>query len=153
MIRVSYKESQTIHPTQQLSGSALKPDTQIGPVVDQTQLDQDLPYIRHGRAEGARLVSGGELLNRDTPGFYLSPALFKDVDNRIRIAREEIFGPVAIVTRAKGYDEALELANLLPPDTTAAIFWLKNRNPTQVGARPGRGRHVAGAMALFNCVD
>src|SRR6202043_1322297 len=64
---------------------ALKPDTQIGPVVDQNQLDQDLSYIRLGREEGATLVIGGELLNRDTPGFYLSPALFRDVDNRMRM--------------------------------------------------------------------
>src|SRR6476661_2717574 len=53
---------------------AFKPDTQIGPVVDQTQLAQDLSYIRLGRDEGATLVTGGELLNRDTPAFYLSPA-------------------------------------------------------------------------------
>src|ERR671920_1665213 len=52
---------------------ALKPGTQIGPVVDQTQLDQDLSYIRIGRDEGAKLVAGGELLDRDTPGFYLAP--------------------------------------------------------------------------------
>jgi alpha-ketoglutaric semialdehyde dehydrogenase len=90
---------------------ALKPGTQIGPVVDQTQLDQDLSYIRIGRDEGAKLVAGGELLDRDTPGFYLAPALFTEVDNRMRIAREEIFGPVATVTRVADYDEALEVAN------------------------------------------
>jgi aldehyde dehydrogenase (NAD+) len=101
--------------------NALKPDTQIGPVVDQSQLDQDLTYIRLGRAEGATLVAGGELLNRDTPGFYLAPALFKDVDNRMRIAREEIFGPVATVTRAKDYDEALELANDTPFGLSSGI--------------------------------
>jgi aldehyde dehydrogenase (NAD+) len=100
---------------------ALKPDTQIGPVVDQSQLDQDLSYIRLGREEGATLVTGGELLNRDTPGFYLSPALFKDVDNRTRIAREEIFGPVATVTRARDYDEALELANDTPFGLSSGI--------------------------------
>jgi alpha-ketoglutaric semialdehyde dehydrogenase len=90
---------------------ALKPGTHIGPVVDQNQLDQDLSYIKIGQDEGAKLVAGGDLLKRETPGFYLSPALFTDVDHRMRIAREEIFGPVATVTRAKDYDEALELAN------------------------------------------
>jgi alpha-ketoglutaric semialdehyde dehydrogenase len=90
---------------------ALKPGTQIGPVVDQNQLDQDLGYIRLGQDEGAKLAFGGELLNRDNPGFYLAPALFTEVDNRMRIAREEIFGPVATVTRAKDYEEALEIAN------------------------------------------
>lgn len=100
---------------------ALKPGTQIGPVVDQNQLDQDLSYIRLGREEGAKLALGGELLNRDTPGFYLSPALFTDVDNTMRIAREEIFGPVATVTRAKGYEEALEIANDTPFGLSSGI--------------------------------
>jgi alpha-ketoglutaric semialdehyde dehydrogenase len=90
---------------------ALKPGTQIGPVVDQNQLDQDLAYIRIGQDEGATLVAGGELLNRATPGFYLAPALFTDVTSAMRIAREEIFGPVASVIRVKDYDEALEVAN------------------------------------------
>jgi aldehyde dehydrogenase (NAD+) len=80
-------------------------------VVDPTQLEQDLGYIQIGRDEGARLVAGGELLSRATPGFYLAPALFTEVDPRMRIAREEIFGPVAGVIRAKNYDEALDLAN------------------------------------------
>ncbi len=90
---------------------ALKPGTHIGPVVDQNQLEQDLSYIRIGRDEGATLAAGGELLNRDSPGFYLAPALFTNVDSRMRIAREEIFGPVATVIRVKDYDAALEAAN------------------------------------------
>ncbi|WP_374379809.1 aldehyde dehydrogenase family protein [Dongia sp.] len=90
---------------------ALKDGTHIGPVVDQSQLDQDLNYIKIGRDEGAKLVAGGELLNRATPGFYLSPALFTEVSNNMRIAREEIFGPVATVTRVKDYEAALAAAN------------------------------------------
>jgi aldehyde dehydrogenase (NAD+) len=90
---------------------ALKAGTHIGPVVDQAQLDQDLDYIRVGQAEGAKLVTGGELLNRETPGFYLSPALFTGVEGKMRIAREEIFGPVAAVVRVKDYDAALVAAN------------------------------------------
>jgi acyl-CoA reductase-like NAD-dependent aldehyde dehydrogenase len=92
-------------------GDALDPRTHIGPVVDQNQLDQDLSYIGIGKDEGAKLVAGGELLNRDTPGYYLAPALFTEVDRGMRISREEIFGPVATVTRARSYEEALELAN------------------------------------------
>jgi acyl-CoA reductase-like NAD-dependent aldehyde dehydrogenase len=100
---------------------ALKPGTQVGPVVDQNQLEQDLSYIRLGKDEGARLVAGGDLLNRDNPGFYLAPALFVDVDNRMRIAREEIFGPVASVIRVRDYDEALEVANDTPFGLSAGI--------------------------------
>ena len=91
--------------------NALKAGTHIGPVVDQNQLDQDLSYIVIGQKEGARLVWGGELLNRETPGFYLQPALFTEVSNTMRIAREEIFGPVGVIIRVKDYDEALSVAN------------------------------------------
>jgi aldehyde dehydrogenase (NAD+) len=90
---------------------AMKPGTNIGPVVDQNQLDQDLSYIEIGRSEGAKLALGGERLNRGKPGFYLSPALFLDADNSMRIAREEIFGPVAAMIPARDYDHALSIAN------------------------------------------
>src|SRR5581483_5173569 len=90
---------------------ALKAGTHIGPVVDQSQLDQDLKYIKIGKDEGAKLHWGGELLNRETPGFYMQPALFTGVDNKMRIAREEIFGPVAAVIKAKDYDDALAISN------------------------------------------
>jgi acyl-CoA reductase-like NAD-dependent aldehyde dehydrogenase len=90
---------------------ALKPGTHIGPVVDQNQLDQDLSYLKIGHEEGARLVAGGELLNRDNPGFYMAPALFTKCSNAMRIAREEIFGPVASVISVKDYEEALATAN------------------------------------------
>eukprot|EP01037_Dinobryon_pediforme_P008236 gene8236-8320_t len=91
--------------------NALKAGTHIGPVVDQNQLDQDQSYINIGRNEGAKLVTGGELLNRETAGFYMAPALFTEVSNTMRIAREEIFGPVAAVIRVKNYEEALHMAN------------------------------------------
>jgi aldehyde dehydrogenase (NAD+) len=90
---------------------ALKAGTHIGPVVDENQLGQDEKYIAIGKDEGAKLAYGGERLKRDAPGFYLQPALFTGVTNTMRIAREEIFGPVTAVIRARDYDEALALAN------------------------------------------
>ena len=90
---------------------ALKAGTHIGPVVDENQLAQDEKYVGIGREEGASLVFGGERLNRETPGFYLQPALFTEATNDMRISREEIFGPVASVIRVKDYDEALAVAN------------------------------------------
>jgi len=90
---------------------ALKAGTHVGPVVDQSQLDQDLSYIAVGKKEGAKLHWGGEILNRDHPGFYLQPTLFTGVDNRMRIAREEIFGPVAGVIQVNDYEEAVAVAN------------------------------------------
>ena len=101
--------------TERLQGlvvdDALKAGVQIGPVVDQNQLDQDLRYIEVGKGEGANLHWGGALLKRDTAGFYLQPALFTEATNSMRISREEIFGPVASVIRVKTYEEALAVAN------------------------------------------
>jgi acyl-CoA reductase-like NAD-dependent aldehyde dehydrogenase len=91
-------------------GHALEAGTDIGPVVDQRQLDRDLRYLDIGRREGARLT-GGEILERATPGFYLAPALLTETNNRMKINRDEIFGPVAAVIRVRNYDEALAVAN------------------------------------------
>ncbi len=90
---------------------ALTPGTDIGPVVERVQLQTDLDYIETGKKEGAVLAFGGDQLKRDTEGYFLAPALFTDATNSMRIAREEIFGPVACVIRAKDYDEALAVAN------------------------------------------
>ncbi|BBA37691.1 MULTISPECIES: aldehyde dehydrogenase family protein [Burkholderia] len=92
-------------------GHALSADTHIGPVVDSEQLQTDLEYIRIGREEGATLAFGGERIKRDTDGFFLSPALFADVTSGMRIAREEIFGPVACLIPARDFDDALQIAN------------------------------------------
>jgi len=93
---------------------ALAPGTDIGPVVDQSQLDTDMKYVEIGRGEGAKLAIGGERVKRAKDGYYLAPALFTDTTNAMRIAREEIFGPVAAVIRVKNYDEALATANDTP---------------------------------------
>ncbi len=92
-------------------GDALEAGIDIGPVVDQKQLDVDMSYIDIGVREGAKLAWGGERLNRANEGFFLSPALFTETNNAMRINREEIFGPVASVIRVKDYDEALAVAN------------------------------------------
>jgi len=92
-------------------GPALDAATQIGPVVDARQLANDEDYIRIGQDEGARLAVGGKRVQCATEGFFLSPALFVDTDPAMRINREEIFGPVASMQRARNYEHALELAN------------------------------------------
>ena len=102
-------------------GHALADGTQIGPVVDQSQLDSNLDYIAKGKAEGATLKVGGEVLSRDTQGFFQRPALFTDCTNKMTIAREEIFGPVAAVICVKDYDEALAVANDTPFGLTSGI--------------------------------
>jgi aldehyde dehydrogenase (NAD+) len=100
---------------------ALAPGTDIGPVVDETQLEKDLEYIAIARNEGGRLVHGGLRLRREREGFYLSPALFTETENGMRINREEVFGPVASVVRVRGYEEALAAANDTPFGLCAGI--------------------------------
>ena len=92
-------------------GNALHDGVEIGPVVDQRQLDQNVRYVDIGKEEGADLLCGGGLIEGETPGFYMTPALFVGTNNNMRINREEIFGPVATVISAADFDEAVALAN------------------------------------------
>lgn len=91
-------------------GDPLDQETQIGPVVDERQLSQNLRYIDIARDEGGE-IHGGERLERERPGHYMSPALILHTRNDWRINREEIFGPVSAVIRVADYAEALAVAN------------------------------------------
>lgn len=101
-------------------GHALEGGIDIGPVVDQVQLDQDLGYLTLGKQEGARLI-GGLRVERPTRGFFLAPALFTDTRPDMRISREEIFAPIASVLCAEDYEEALAVANDTPFGLCAGI--------------------------------
>ena len=90
---------------------ALKAGTDIGPVVDQRQLEQNLRYVDIAQREGGTLAFGGDVVERETKGFYQRPALITGTTNAMTISREEVFGPVANVVRVRDYDEALALAN------------------------------------------
>ncbi len=102
-------------------GHALAEDTQMGPVVDAGQLDGNLAYLDLARSEGATHVWGGERLTRDTEGYYMSPALFVDTGNDMRVNREEMFAPIACVIEAGDYNEALAIANDTEFGLTAGI--------------------------------
>ena len=105
--------------------------TDIGPVVDESQLAQDLSYIQIGQDEGARLAFGGRVLERATQGFYLEPALFVDAEPGMRIAREEIFGPVACIVPADNFEHALALANDTAFGLSAGICTSSLKHATQ----------------------
>jgi len=92
-------------------GHALGEGSQIGPVVDARQLEQNLEYMQIAQDEGAQLVVGGKRLQLDTEGFFMSPALFINTNNQMRINREEVFGPIACVIKVDSYEEALEVSN------------------------------------------
>lgn len=91
-------------------GHALDPSSEIGPVATEAQLAKDLHYVAEGKREGAKLLCGGERLERPTEGYYFAPALFLNATNAMRINREEIFGPVAAVICVEDLDEAIAVA-------------------------------------------
>jgi acyl-CoA reductase-like NAD-dependent aldehyde dehydrogenase len=128
-------------------GDARAQGTDIGPVVDDKQLAQDLEYIAIGKGEGARLVAGGEAIEKNSdgaPGYYLKPALFADTTAGMRINREEIFGPVVSVIRAKNYDEALALANDTEFGLASGIATTSLKHATHFK------RHAQAGMVMVN---
>ncbi|MDF1795289.1 MAG: aldehyde dehydrogenase [Coxiellaceae bacterium] len=107
-------------------GDPLDPATQLGSMVDKVQMDRVLSYIESGR-QSAKLACGGEQVMQDTGGFYISPTIFDMVTNDMKIAQEEIFGPVLSVIGFDSTEEAIQIAN----DTTyglAGSVWTGNIN-------------------------
>ncbi|MEJ5219605.1 aldehyde dehydrogenase family protein [Cognatishimia sp. D5M38] len=92
-------------------GHALEDGTQIGPVVSQQQLDDNLAYVELGKSEGAELACGGARLTMPHDGFYMSPGVFLGTNNQMRINREEMFAPLTSVIKVDSYDEALAVVN------------------------------------------
>ncbi|MCM2387624.1 aldehyde dehydrogenase [Streptomyces albipurpureus] len=92
-------------------GDPADPATMIGPMVTEQQRQRNLDYIRVGREEGATVLAGGGVPQHLTSGWYIEPTLFGDVDNSMRIAREEIFGPVICLIRYEDEAAAIRIAN------------------------------------------
>ena len=92
-------------------GHALDATTQIGPVSSLTQLNENIRYLGVGRNEGAELLCGGELLELETPGYFMQPALFINTNNSMTINREEMFAPIASVIGVGSYEEGLATVN------------------------------------------
>jgi len=109
-------------------GDPLDEKTQIGPVVDQSQLDTVLDYVDQGTRAGATLVAGGTRLDGPlSDGFYVEPTIFDNVSPDVSISREEIFGPVLSVTPFDTIDDAVRLANDSPYGLASAV-WSSNIN-------------------------
>ncbi|MEP2530826.1 aldehyde dehydrogenase family protein [Shimia sp.] len=92
-------------------GHALEAGTQIGPVISAQQLSENLAYVDVGQAEGAELVCGGQRLEMPHDGFYMSPGVFLNTTNSMRINREEMFAPLTSVIKVGSYNEALAVVN------------------------------------------
>jgi aldehyde dehydrogenase (NAD+) len=101
-------------------GDPLDPKTRLGPQVSEAQMRSILGYVDKGKAEGARLVTGGE--RPSGKGFFVRPTIFTDVRNDMTLAREEIFGPVLAVLRFKDLDEVLAQANDSVYGLAAAVW-------------------------------
>jgi len=84
---------------------------QMGPAVDEAQFNTDMEYIEIGHKEGARLIMGGDALILERPGYFVAPTIFRDVTPNMRIAQEEIFGPVISILAVDNLDQAIEYAN------------------------------------------
>ncbi len=105
-------------------GDGLCDETQMGPSISASQLETVMKYVRIGNEEGATLACGGNRLESGAhaKGFFLEPTIFTDVDRRMRIAREEIFGPVVSVISCKSLDEAIHIGNDVEYGLSASIY-------------------------------
>jgi len=105
-------------------GNGLEPETDVGPSVDKQQLETVLDFINIGQQEGAQLITGGKLLATEIHkhGFFIEPSLFDHVTSDMRIAQEEIFGPVLSVLRVPDTATALSVANDVRYGLTASIY-------------------------------
>ena len=106
-------------------GPGLDEDTALGPVVSEEQLEKVTAYIEIGKSEGAEVVTGGERAPELGDGYFVRPTIFTGVKNDMRIAREEIFGPVAAVIEVDGIEDAIAVANDSSYGLAAAV-WTSN---------------------------
>ncbi|KQU66165.1 MULTISPECIES: aldehyde dehydrogenase [unclassified Rhizobacter] len=122
-------------------GNPLDAGTELGALVDDTQLRTVMGYIDAGQSEGARLAAGGRQSRQDSGGYFVEPTVFDGVSNSMKIAREEIFGPVLSVIRFKTEDEAIAMANDSAYGLQASV-WSSNINRAHRVARALRAGTV-----------
>lgn len=108
-------------------GQPLDEEAEIGPLISAAQRQRSLDYVALGQQEGARMVAGGTIpsISSNEAGYFLQPAIFADVDNRMRVAQEEIFGPVVCVIPFDTEEEAVRLANDTPYGLSGSV-WTQN---------------------------
>jgi 4-guanidinobutyraldehyde dehydrogenase/NAD-dependent aldehyde dehydrogenase len=128
-------------------GDPLDPNSQMGAIVDENQMNRVLGYIEKGAAEGAKLCTGGKRARTESGGYYVEPTVFDAVKNDMTIAKEEIFGPVLSVISVKDWKEAVQTANDTPYGLAAAV-WTRDINKAHLAAKKLRA-----GLVWVNCWD
>jgi aldehyde dehydrogenase (NAD+) len=126
-------------------GDPFDPATEQGPQVDKAQFDKILSYIEQGRSQGARCVTGGERYGKT--GYFIKPTIFADVKDDMKIAVDEIFGPVLTVMKFKSIEEAVERANSTDYGLAAAV-WTRD-----IGKAHSIANRIRAGTVWINCYD
>ena len=132
---------------QLIAGDPLDPTTRLGAIVDAQQMQRVLGYIEAGRAEGARLQIGGSQVRQSSGGFFIEPTVFSDVQPAMRIASEEIFGPVLAAISFRSAQEAIDIANGVVYGLAAAV-WTRD-----VTTAHRMSRALRAGTVYVNCYD
>jgi aldehyde dehydrogenase (NAD+) len=105
-------------------GDGLQKETDVGPVINESQFNKILKYIEIGKKEGAKLILGGKACQKGdcSKGYFIEPTIFSDVTPEMRIAQEEIFGPVVSVIKAEDLEDAIQIVNRTPYGLSSAIY-------------------------------
>ncbi|KAI1126929.1 aldehyde dehydrogenase [Nemania abortiva] len=129
-------------------GDPFAPDTFQGPQISQIQFDRIMRYIEEGKADGATLETGGARLGES--GYYIQPTIFSNVNERMSVVREEIFGPVCTVQSFKDEEEAIRLANDSPYGLASAVHTMNANTATRVASRLHAGTVWINSYALVH---
>jgi aldehyde dehydrogenase (NAD+) len=117
-------------------GDGLQKGTHMGPVINESQFNKILKYIEIGKREGAKLLLGGKTYHKGncSKGFFIEPTIFSEVTPEMRIAQEEIFGPVVSVIKAEDLKDAIQIVNQTPYGLSSAIY-TQNVNSSAIAER------------------
>jgi gamma-glutamyl-gamma-aminobutyraldehyde dehydrogenase len=135
------------HATALTPGDPLSPETKLGSIVTEEQMMRVLGYIDAGRADGAKVVAGGRRVRSETGGFFIEPTVFDSVANNMRIAQEEIFGPVLSTITVRDFDEAMTVANDTIYGLAAGVWTGSVKNAHRAA------KTIKAGVVWVNCFD